>query len=345
MRSSDITTAMRWAGRANLYGTMVFALWVWCASLAPASADLPDADSAEFQTALQSWLADDELSALSAFVDLAEGGHVSARLLLGMIEKSAALQGPELAHLPRAERIALLRAPGGTSGSSWMAELADDNRLAALWLGLWYPGGDIDIARGFAELDEPRATRIALLVVSSRHDRGYDYSIRAEDWYPAALQHLTPTRVLSSEMLTEVHEGHPIRRFAGEDTAEADLRAWLLEDELALPLRAACDEKCNGTAADCTVALYHGLGGYHSLLRLGSPIAGLIPDAEFASSARGMGSLARRIMLQRSTRMRDAHQGQLAKLDSCAADWLRAEYQRFSTRARAPASDTASAPD
>lgn len=78
------------------------------------------------------------------------------------------------------------------------------------------------------------------------------------------------------------------------------------------------------------MALYTALGDYEALLTFGSPVAGLVPDAEFAASPRGQAALARRIMLMRSTRMRDAQRLELAQLDACAADWLARTYEAYS---------------
>ena len=83
---------------------------------------------------------------------------------MALIDVNARLQGPWLAALPRDERIALMRAPGGLSGRSWMEAAAEDTVLAELWLRRWdaRDEGELDTALAFAEIGEVRAARETL---------------------------------------------------------------------------------------------------------------------------------------------------------------------------------------
>ena len=94
-------------------------------------------DAPRFQEALALWLAEDDETALPEFAALAAEGNRAAQVLLAHIDVAVPLQGPWLASLPRAERIALMRQPGGVSGKSWMAAAAVDTPLAAAWSALW----------------------------------------------------------------------------------------------------------------------------------------------------------------------------------------------------------------
>ncbi len=88
--------------------------------------------SAQLDDAIAAWLAGDDASALPALSELAHAGNRDARLLLGTIARRA--PSDWVANLERKRRNALLRAPGGLSGRSWLKVLADDGDLHALAL-------------------------------------------------------------------------------------------------------------------------------------------------------------------------------------------------------------------
>ncbi len=311
----------------------ILSMWI---AIAPAQADLlQDTDSKDFQDALALWLEGDDAAAIPRLAELAQvQGNLAAKGLLGMIDKIASLQGPDLVAHDRAERLALLRAPGGLSGRNWMSQIADESELAQLWVALWQVQGGVEIARRFVELGEARATRETLLVLVSRYETGFDAEVLAQSWYPESLVHLTTTRVLDPDDIAGRPAGDPIRRFAGQTVLQADLQDWLGESDHARPLRAACAQQCMETKADCTLALYRALDGYSTLLLLGSPIAALIPDQEFAQSQRAIDAVARRIMLKHSARTRHSLMRQIDQIDACAASWLRAEFERYYPKSR-----------
>lgn len=297
---------------------------------APVRADeVRDSQSPEFAQAMSLWLDANEAYALPAFAELAAQGNTAAQILLGLIDKTAALQGPYLTNLARAERIALLRQPGGLSGRSWMHAAARSSPRAALWLDLWQLQGGTEIAQGFAALDEQRACREALLAQVSRQESGFDSELLAEPWFPDSLRHLTTARALALDEAEALPRGHPLRQFAGESLAPDDLRDWLSDAPLALPLRAACAAECGESTDMCTLALYKALGSYHTLAMIGSPSVVLVPEESFATSPRGRQAVARRIMLMHSARMRDITYARLSEIDICAAEWLRAEYRSY----------------
>jgi hypothetical protein len=96
-----------------------------------------------FQAALADWLDDDDARSLPVFAALAAEDNRAAQVMLGLIEVEVILQSPWLAHLPRAERRALMRQPVGLSGRSWMAAAAADTPLAAAWIAVGNrPTGD-----------------------------------------------------------------------------------------------------------------------------------------------------------------------------------------------------------
>jgi hypothetical protein len=311
----------------HLRGLFLLCLAMLCLT-APAHAEstLSGSETAAFQHAFALWLEGDEAEALPVFATLAHEGNVAARVLLGLIDKTAALQGPYLTYLPRAERIALLRQPGGLSGQNWMVAAATDAPLAQLWSDLWQMRGGVELAEGFSALGEERACRESLIAQVARQERGFAPEVIAEAWFPESLQHLTVDRALDQDAAETLPEGHPMRAMAGLDVAPEALRAWLGAEPVAQPLRGVCETACPETAAACTHALYLALGSYHSLAILGSPAAMLLSDAEFSTTPRGHQSVARRIMLMHPIRIRESKLTEVAEIDACSADWLRSQY-------------------
>ena len=308
----------------------------------PAIADkIAGSDDPAYAEALALWLNADEEGALPALADLADGGNTAAQMLLGLIDKTGALQGPYLGGLDRETRIALLRRPGGLSGRNWMQAAAEDEPLADLWLRLWTLPGGIEIAEGFAQYGEARASREALLAEVSRTERGFPDEVIAQPWFPEALRHLRPARKLPMGEALSLPRGHPLRRFAGLPVPQNDLRNWLQGAELAQPLRLTCAKQCSSTQSACTLALYEALGSYHSLAMMGSPSASLIPERDFIESARGRQAVARRIMLMNSARVRASLTPRLAEIDTCAAEWLLSEYRSYYPSSSGAASDPA----
>ena len=312
-------------------------LFLFCVSVLGQSVvayELHGSEDEEFSAALSLWLENNEEDALPRLRDLAQASNDTAQLLLGLIDKNSALQGPYLSFLARDERIALLRAPGGFSGRNWITVLAEQNELAQNWRDLWSLEGGVDIAQRFLENGEARAAREALIVIASRYDSALPAEIVSQEWYPDSLKHLTLHHDLSEAGSEHLHPGDPIRLVTGVKLENSVLREWLVTDPLGTPLRAVCDAQCSGNSGDCAVALYRGLASYHALLLLGSPIASLVSDDEFSVTRRSMAAVARRIMLSHSARTRDTALQRLGKIDQCAADWLRDEFKLYYPRLR-----------
>ena len=284
--------------------------------------------------AIAAWLADDELTGLRGLADLAHQGDAQAQLFLGLIDRHAALQGPAVLGLTRADRIALLRAPGGMSGRNWVGVAAEQgNALARAWRAMAEVQSDLEMAAQFAELEETRALAQALLSIAKRQEHGFAADIVAQDWYPETLLFLSPDMTLTPERAARLHPGDPQHRYQnGLKPPEAALQDWLGQAPAALHLRATCASVCPSEASQCVLALYHALGNYQALLTHGSPANSIVPDAELAASPRGQAALARRIMLMRSTRMREAERVKLVEVSLCATDWLAAQFEAHTTR-------------
>jgi hypothetical protein len=301
-----------------------------------AAQDLSGAGLPEFRAALAQWLEGEEEAALAAFRDLAHVQNLAAQTMLAIIDKSGHLQGPYINSLPRTERIALLRADGGISGRSWIHAAAEGSHLAQSLNALWTGAGDKTLAQEFAMAGEDRAARATLLVVAARQEKGFSEAFRAQDWYPASLLHLAGPYLPDNLSTDRLHPGHPVRGMLGQPVTDGALADWLEQTPLARPLRGACARQCPGDVTSCTQALYHALDSYHALLKLGSPLASLVPEEEFAQSRRSAEALARRIMLNHTARTREAMHIRIAEIDSCAATWLAEEAARYTPRPRMP---------
>lgn len=288
--------------------------------------ELIGADRPDFQTTLALWLDGDEAQTLPAFAELARDNNLAAQVMLGLIDKRGALQGPLVARMSRSDRIAQLRAPGGMSGQNWITHAAAQSAFAKAMTDLWHNRGGVEIAERLAGAGELRACREALLAVSARKG-ALAPEITRRGWYPEELRHLSyPKR---AEAMTDLHPGDPQRRAAGEQPAPSDLRDWLQVSPLGAPLREVCATHCPDSMDACPEALYVGLGSYPALLMLGSPVAELVQDAEFARSARGHQAIARQIMLRHMMRGRDLLRAKLEQIDACTAQWLASEFARY----------------
>lgn len=284
--------------------------------------------------AIALWLADQEMDGLRALAGLASDGDPQAQLLLGLIDKTSEMQGPELIAMSRPDRLALMREPGGISGRNWVHAAAEQGAPHALaWQALWSMQADVTTAESFAALQEPQAVARSLLTLVKRRETGFAPAILKRPWYPQTLLFLsdqgTPLPVLSAAL----HPGDPQHKLLTGTAPDPDaLRDWLAESPVAASLRATCEVVCASSAPQCSYALYRALGSYPILLTHGSPANALIPNADFMASPRGRAVLARRIMLMHTTRMRQVALDKLSEIDSCAADWLAMQFDRHTPR-------------
>lgn len=295
-------------------------------ALAAPMAKAQDQDPA---AAILAWLHGPEEPALTGLAALAQAGNDEIRILLGMIDKTSALQGPWLARLPRAQRHALLRAPGGISGRSWIALAAERAPLARAWLDLMQVGAGLEVAERLTAMGEARSARAAVLTLASREQ--LDLGAALPDWLDPELAWLgwaTGDAALRADILARVPEDHPQRALMGLPVPEGALAAWLRDNPVAAPLRAVCAAQCPGSET-CLEAAYGALGSHPALLMLGSPAASLIPEDEFLASPRGRRAVLRRILLAADARGRGALIERTRALDACLGESLAAENARY----------------
>lgn len=309
--------------------------------------DLPGQDDPRFQSALALWLDDDEATALPELAALAAGGNRAAQVLLAQIDLMSWLQGPWVAKLPRADRIALLRAPGGLSGRSWMRVAAEDTPLAQLWLVAATPEATAETALAFAAMGEYRAARTTLMALSHREYR--NFAAMADDPnYPPDMRYLIwhqwaqdpAGRARAEAEITALHPGDP-------QPVHFDFRAidpdafddWLANASLAAPLRASCAAACPASLRSCARAAFQLLSSYSGsdvvtsghgglLVTLGSPSETLIAPELWNASPRGLAAVLR----QPETRFPGAEAilARVAATDACFAAAAVNEAARFS---------------
>lgn len=308
----------------------VFFLFAVAIASAPEGrATVPGTDVPAFSAALDLWLNDDESNALPALSVLARGGNRAAQILLGLIDKNPPLQGPWLAHLPRDERIALMRAPGGLSGQSWLNAAADEP-LAAIWLTLLSVDAGLSVVTQFTDMGETRAAREALLVLAAREHPDLRLA-PAEELDPELLY--LPWRTANDErresLLALVPAGHPQRTMMGASHDADALLRWLEQSPGALPLSLLCESRCADTRETCLTGAYQALASHNALLMLGSPVESLVSQTDFLNSPRGQATVLRRILQSTDARGRAAMIARMREHDACLADVLHEERRRY----------------
>jgi hypothetical protein len=257
-------------------------------------------DDGDLDAAIALWLADEDAVALPRLAELAAEGDGGARVLLSLIDRMPETHAPWLSALPRAERIALMRAP---DGRSWLD--GAEGELAAAWRALWSAETPPETAFAFADLGEPRAARLVLLAHAARQ-RGSFAELAADPRYPAELRYLAwAERPAAPETALEmaglpVGDPQPGRLAAARAPAAQDLARWLLSAGIAAPVAGFCAEACPNTAGTCALAVYDGLGGYSGLLGLGAPSESLIGAEAWAESEKGRRAVPRKLANRRA---------------------------------------------
>lgn len=328
----------------------VFALFTALAtvlSLAPALAEavptpegltsaipdvIPGADTPAFTEALSLWLADHEQPGLQAMSALAAEGNRAAQILLGLIEKTPALQGPWLASLPRAERIAVMRAPGGISGRSWLA-FAADQPLAANWLALLSVDAGLPVVLRFSEMGEARAAREALVVLAAReHPDLRDAPPEVLDPELTYLLWRTADDARRAMLMAHAPPDHPQRLMMGEARDPVAFSRWLQTAPAAQVVATLCDARCPASRATCRTGAYQALGSHNAVLVLGSPAEALISQQDFLRSPRGQATVLRRMLQATDARGRGAMISHMRAHNECLAEVLADERRRYHYR-------------
>jgi hypothetical protein len=247
-----------------------------------------------FTATVDLWLTGDEAAALPRLAGLAQADNRAAQVLLGLIDTTPALQGDWLMALPRADRIALLRAPGGLSGQNWMRSAVAEP-LAAVWVDLWQGDATHAVILDFARLGEVRAARVAALTLAKRERTGFAALADDADYPPSARafairewRRADPARAeREAAALTSGDPQADVLGLPGGDPA-----VWLAANPEGDPLVALCAATCaDGDQPACLTASYDAVGGYWPLMALGSPVEAIIPSDRFNRSPVGLQSV------------------------------------------------------
>lgn len=292
-------------------------------------------DDPAFAAALALWLADDEAMSLPALAGLAAGGNRAAQVLLAIIDTTPNLQGPWLDDRTRAQRMALLRAPGGLSGRGWMAVAAADTPLARLWTEGLKLEGTVATAMALAGMGEARAARVTLLRHATRQWHGFA-AVAGDPAYPPELRYLVWPEWADqpggrARVQAEVEAAMPgdpqVARYAFRKPSPEETDARLATAPLAAPLRATCEAVCPSSGAACRRAAFVLVGGQSKLLGFGSPSETLIPSETWFASPRGRLSLLRPPAARAN--FADVLYARVGAEDRCLVDALDAETDRF----------------
>lgn len=298
----------------------------------PEAETITGSDDPAFRETVALWLQDDEAVALPALAGMAAGGNSAAQLLLGLIDKTASLQGPWLTLRGKPERLALLRDTGGLSGTSWLRR-NPGSAVAMAWAAVLDQRAGIADVLEFADLGEARALRVGLIALEARQVTGFD-AFEDDPRYPRRLRYLVwrdwqkggEAARLARDLAT-IDPADPQRSMIEDTGAGGDLGAWLAASDVAQPLQSLCRLECETAFASCLAAGFDAIGGYRRVLTLGTPAASLIPEAEFAASPRGRASVLRRALAYAF--LTPARRDEIAAKDACFADLLVDEGQRF----------------
>jgi hypothetical protein len=306
----------------------------WLSPLAAAPSGVAGQGDPRFVAALALWLGDDEAEALPALAALAAEDNRAAQVLLALIDANPPVQGPWLVRRPRAERLALLRAPGGLSGRSWMDEAAVDTALARLWVERRSTATTPATALAFAAMGEERAARETLQAIAARQRRGFA-AVADDPRYPPDLRHLV-WREWAEEPgggarieaeIAALMPGDPqIGRFAPRPVTGEERDAWLAAAPLAAPLRATC-AVCPRSLAACLRGAWTLIGDHTLLAEFGTPSETLIPPEVWHASRRGRLALLRLPGTRRQ--FADTIFAAVRAEDRCLAEALAAEMARF----------------
>lgn len=288
-------------------------------------------DAPAFRNAVAAWLDNDDQTALPALAKLAQSDNRAAQVLLGRIATRP--MGPWLAGLERKERKALLRAPGGLSGTSWLKVAAEaGDPLAQAFLEKPAPRADESVMRRLAELGEPLAAADLANMIQLRRG-AYPQDVAAALWrkgrFPGtyALSFATPiindnqrdelealqrasafpfNAILRNGLergVTGAEWVEVIRDWYAEAAAQEDQAAYFAQGHYDAPTpphlataRAVCDAACGPVtdiAASCFGAFSHAMSPTATMRRTITPSHSLIDQSRYAGSKRGFWEFAK----------------------------------------------------
>ena len=268
----------------------------------PARAEVPGQSDAAFGDARDAWLAGDDLTALRALAGLAETGNTAARILLGRIASQSHLHVHVTRDMSRKERIALLRQPGGLSGTSWLQAAAPEAPLAQGYLQILRPKSKAAGALTLLEAGDPMAALPAVLDVSRAGNLAQALPLLTHPEMPrdhALLPAFYVSQFPGMPQLPRPPDRArllwglvPSKQLMQDRAALHALSRTLVEMPEYAPIRQFCTAACSETMAACTLAITFILPT--GTLSFQTPAATLIPQRDYESSPRFAADLKRR---------------------------------------------------
>ncbi|NKX44557.1 hypothetical protein [Roseicyclus persicicus] len=289
----------------------------------PAAAQSPTWPGAEdpgFAAARDAWLSGaDDMAALGQLSALAQAGNPAAQALLGAVVADGLVPAAVEA-LPRADRIALTRAPGGLSGTSWLRVAGADGPVAAALatvasgLSQATPAEMAAALQTLLDAGETGAAYRALVTlynIGGLGPEGAWTQVAAAGAHPALQGHGLPLLEGLRDLLSDPATGVSDPVLLAVVTAT--LAAVPDRKDLDAPLAALCTAGCPSAPEGCTAALAQATGGLVGFVTL-SPVEGLVDSATYQASPR--------FALDLRTRMAPAAD-RVGAADACAASLLR----------------------
>lgn len=291
----------------------------------PLRAEVPGQGDPAFSAALESWLKGEDAAALPAFAALAREGNAAAQLFLGQVEAATHLHAPVTATLSRAERIALLRQPGGISGESWLKAAQDvplaralyevrqpETRLAAI--GFLGDAGEIravlpavtpEFRHGNAApmipmLTGPVFRPLAGFLARAALDEveGYGPGMARPSAGQTSELRATLDATGEADLDRMIYAGYEPGQLNRVSRAEIDMVAGRLAAYPPLaPLTALCRRQCPEEPARCVLALINGGREGGAVLPWLSPVEGLLPTPVYQASPRFDADVLRQVAL------------------------------------------------
>lgn len=288
--------------------------------LSAQTAPWPGADDPGFIAARALWLSGtDDLAALALLADLARAGNQPAQVLLGVLVAGG--QVPEAVEdLPRAARIALTRAEGGLSGTSWLRVAGQSDPLAAA----------IEVAAVGAATATPAERRAVLEALLAAGEARHANSVLAISYNYGGFGPEGGWTMVARFGAHPALHGHGLAMVQGlqqllvtpSNGVDDPATLAVVEEALAsvtdeatsvvAPLMAFCRAGCPEAVDRCTEALVQTVGGNVGYVTL-SPVETLIDSATYQSSPRFADDLRWRYSL---------NVAQVAERDACAASLL-----------------------
>jgi hypothetical protein len=312
----------------------LFALFV-CFLTLPAPAQVPGADDPSYAESVAAWLTgDDDLAALQSLGALAADGNTAAQILLARLERTAHLTAHLTDGMARADRIALLRQPGGLSGRSWMDAAAETSPLAQAFLDNATQDTRVESLRLLFESGEHAYATRSLPGLLSHDPDEWARAMQDMDVMPDEARVLIAS-VASMEMFfrsgMRIDIANPVQERRPPEIAliwnpvdpfEARLnpeaRALAMTHAVSIPshapMRTLCEARCGDELNACMAAGAALLGiSAAPIMPFASPSEALIPNEAYWSSPRMEADVLRLLRTQMDPALTES----LSELNAC----------------------------